>query len=109
MSHLFAVLIRAALPLAATFALIGVAPPVAHAATPSVWGWVTVRKPTTASYTPAPKDQGSSVGGINTVVRSGTGTYVVTFGGLDANSACPVTNTNGCDGHLQVTALAPVA
>ena len=76
-------------------------PAVAEASTPPHWGWVTARKPTTASYTPAAKDQGNSSGGTNTVARSTAGRYVITFGGLDATNC----SGNGCLGTALATAL----
>ena len=47
-----------------------------------LWGFVVARKPTTASYTPAPRDRGNSTGGTNTVNRIKIGTYQVLMAGL---------------------------
>jgi hypothetical protein len=46
------------------------------------WAWVTARHPTTASYTPARRDQGNSAGMTNTVQRTDVGTYNVTIPGM---------------------------
>ena len=69
--------------------------------TPSIWGWVTARQPTTASYTPVAKDQGNSTSGTNTVQRLGVGQYKVVFGGLQA-APCFF---DGCSGAAMVSAL----
>jgi hypothetical protein len=46
-------------------------------------GWVVVRHPSTsAAYTPAPADRGNSTGGVNTVDRNVTGSWIVTMPGL---------------------------
>src|SRR4030095_4580357 len=38
----------------------------------ATWGWVTVRRATTPSYSPAARDQGNSAAKPNQVSRSGT-------------------------------------
>src|SRR3954451_15979841 len=77
-----------------------------QASVPSIWGWVTARQPTTASYTPAAKDQGSSVGATNTVQRLGVGHYVVSLPNLKPTTTCPAApHYNGCSGTPVVSAM----
>ena len=52
---------------------------------PQLWPTV-ARQPTTTDYTPDAKDRGNSGGGTNTVHRSSTGDYLVTFAGLDTSN-----------------------
>ena len=47
-----------------------------------LWGFVVARRPTTASYTPAAKDQGDSAGMSSKVTRTGVGSYDVMMTGL---------------------------
>ncbi len=61
------------------------------------WGYVVARNPTASLYTPAPKDQGNSNGGTNSVRRNGPGQYTVYFGSL---------GTTG--GVVHVTALGTI-
>jgi hypothetical protein len=53
----------------------------------ATWGWVTVRRATTPSYSPAARDQGNSAAKPNQVSRSGTGDYNVSF--PDINNLSP--------------------
>lgn len=55
-------------------------------------GWVWAHSPTSNSYTPSTWYQYNSAGGNNTIYRSGTGVYLVTFPGL-----------GGAGGNIQVT------
>ena len=58
-------------------------------------GYVYAENPTSASYTPAAFYQFNSTGGVNTIRRFGTGSYVVTLPGLAAS---------GNGGTVKVTA-----
>jgi subtilisin family serine protease len=48
--------------------------------------YVSAEQPTAASYTPNLLLQANSKGGLNTITRSGTGSYTVTFPGFTANT-----------------------
>jgi len=87
--------------LAAALAIAALPGTTAAGSDPSIWGWVTARQPTTATYTPVAKDQGNSIGGTNTVQRLGLGQYKVVFGNLQANPCY----FNGCNGAAMATAL----
>src|SRR5579863_644852 len=70
-----------------------------------VFGWVSANQPTAASYTP--DSQFNSTGNLNTVARSGTGQYVVTFahlGGVSGGNV-PPGQSGVSEGNVQVTAL----
>lgn len=67
----------------------------AAAAQAAMWGWVVARNPTTASYVPGPKDQGSSSGLSTNVYRVELGHYQVEFHGIN----------NSYGGDVLVTAL----
>jgi hypothetical protein len=54
---------------------------------PGGYGYALANKPTAASYRPSSKYSANSTGARNTIVRNGTGDYVVTFPGLAAISA----------------------
>lgn len=67
--------------------LAGAMPAVTSAAVGPQWAWVVVREATPdpgPTYTPADEDQGNSAGGVNTVSRSFTGRYLISFPGLGA-------------------------
>lgn len=49
---------------------------------PARWGFVVNQQPTVASHTPASTLQGNSLGGTNTIARTGVGSYNVLFGDL---------------------------
>jgi len=51
------------------------------------WAWVVARHASTAGYTPAALDQGSSESATNSVARSSVGRYVVTLGNQGAVAA----------------------
>jgi len=60
---------------------------------PATWGWVTARKPNTATYTPAAMDRGNSAGQANFVERLGAGDYRATFpdiNNLTATAGIPI-------------------
>jgi hypothetical protein len=67
------IVVRPALLAVAAVAVL--APSVALATDPVLWGWVTGRQPSTTDYTPAPKDQGNDDAQTNTVHRNNTGVY----------------------------------
>jgi hypothetical protein len=84
-----------AIPVAATAsALAGIHPDLAG----SPWGYVVVRKPHAATYTPAAMDRGNSAGGTNSVTWTEPGRYEVSMPGL-ANDTSAVA----------VTAMSPMA
>jgi len=57
------------------------------------WGYVWANSPTTASYTPDTAYQANSSAALNTITRSGVGSYLVDF-----------PNLGGTNGDVQVTA-----
>jgi hypothetical protein len=60
-------------------------PPGPAGTTPTRSGYVVVRQPSVASYTPAFKDRGNSEGGVNTVTRTATGSWRITMPNLGAS------------------------
>jgi hypothetical protein len=71
--------------------------------TPSQAAWVTVRSPGLASYTPAAADRGNTTGGVNRVVRLGTGRWQVRFPGIGANAVPQVVALNTLPRRCQIT------
>jgi hypothetical protein len=51
----------------------------ALATDPTLWGWLTARKPTTANYTPGALDQGNANGYMDSVARYYAGHYEAKF------------------------------
>lgn len=99
------VILRRVLAVSLFWALLAATLPgvVSAGTVPMLWGWVTARHPTTATYTPVAMDGANSVGGTNTVDRLGVGRYEVRFGGLDAVTGCSA--SNGCAGTALATAM----
>ncbi len=60
------------------------------------WGWVTVRS-SAASYTPAARDQGNSLGGTNTVQNFGAGHFIVHMAGIGETGGNAQISTLGSD------------
>jgi hypothetical protein len=92
--------------LVALFAMILAGGSIAAASTPArpvqttgdahgEWGYVVVRRAMAPTYAPAPKDQGNSTGGVNSVTWTETGHYEVTMPGLATESGAVLVSPLG--------------
>jgi hypothetical protein len=89
--------LRAVPLLSLTLVLLRPGAPVQGFAGVEGWAWVVARQPTSASYVPRPRDQGTSVAaGTNAIARLATGTYLVRFGGFQ--TPAPVIHATAISG-----------
>ena len=80
-----------------------------HASPTAKGGYVWADQPTSPSYVPNTAYQYNSLGGTNTILRSRTGGYDVTFPGLGgAGGAIDLTTYGGVDVYCAVDGLAQV-
>lgn len=96
-------------PGAATGSRVDAALPWIRANVPAAYGFVWAHSPSAASYTPTASYSHNSTGGVNTITRSGVGSYTVFMPGLgQPNGNVQVTAYGDTANRCKVTSWVPL-